>query len=384
MYSVNKRWLQTLWCACLAAIVNPASVGAAVPESPVNISQAAEQVMREHNVPGVAIAVTDHGKQTFYNFGVASKTTRQPVTSDTLFEIGSVSKTFTATLATYAQTLGRLSLDDSPAQHLPYLRGSNLGNVSLVHLGTHTAGGFPLQVPDAVTNEKQLMRYFEAWTPQYAAGSARTYANPSIGLLGVVAAKALGLPFKTAMERQLFPLLGLHDTYIDVPQAKLENYAQGYNKADAPVRVNPGILADEAYGVKTTARDLIRFVQLNIDSSQAGSDVDKALRNTRVGYFTLGAMTQDLVWEQYEESVELEDLLDGNSARIAYETHPVEAIVPPRPPMQAAWVNKTGSTNGFGAYVAFVPAQQKGIVILANKNLPIEARVRLAYLVLMR
>jgi len=384
MYSVNKRWFQTLWCACLAAIVTPARAGAAVPEPPVDISQAAEQVMREYSVPGMAIAVTDHGKQTFYNFGVASKTTRQPVTSDTLFEIGSVSKTFTATLATYAQTLGRLSLDDSPAQHLPYLRGSNLGNVSLVHLGTHTAGGFPLQVPDAITNEKQLMRYFAAWTPQYAAGTARTYANPSIGLLGVVAAKALGLPFKTAMERQLFPLLGLHDTYIDVPQAKLANYAQGYNKADAPVRVNPGILADEAYGVKTTARDLIRFVQLNIDSSQGGSDLDKALRSTRVGYFTLGAMTQDLVWEQYEESVELKDLLDGNSASIAYETHPVVAIVPPRPPMPAAWVNKTGSTNGFGAYVAFLPAQQKGIVILANKNFPIEARVRLAYLILVR
>ncbi|CAM4364850.1 class C beta-lactamase [Bordetella muralis] len=364
--------------------MSPAAAGAAVPESPVNISQAAEQVMREYNVPGMAISVTDHGKQTFYNFGVASKTTRQPVTSDTLFEIGSVSKTFTATLATYAQTLGRLSLDDSPARHLPYLRGSSLDNVSLAHLGTHTAGGFPLQVPDAITNEKQLMRYFVAWTPQYAAGTARTYANPSIGLLGVVAAKASGLPFKTAMERQLFPLLGLHDTYIDVPPAKLENYAQGYNKADAPVRVNPGILADEAYGVKTTARDLIRFVQLNIDSSRGGSDLDKALRNTRVGYFTLGAMTQDLVWEQYEESVELKDLLDGNSARIAYETHPVQAIAPPRPPLQAAWVNKTGSTNGFGAYVAFLPAQRKGIVILANKNFPIEARVRLAYLILMR
>src|SRR5690606_30953930 len=146
-----------------------------------------------------------------------------------------------------------------------------------------------------ITNEKQLKRYFEAWTPQYAAGAARTYANPSIGLLGVVAAQALGLPFKTAMERQLFPLLGLHGTYIDVPSAKLENYAQGYNKADAPVRVNPGILADEAYGVKTTARDLIRFVQLNIDSSRGGSDLDKALRNTRVGYFALGAMTQDLI-----------------------------------------------------------------------------------------
>ncbi|CAM3957190.1 class C beta-lactamase [Bordetella tumulicola] len=384
MYSTNRRFLQTLCCVCVVTIANHASAEESTPGLAVEISQATEHVMREYNVPGMAIAVTDHGRQTFYNFGVASKATNQSVTSDTLFEIGSVSKTFTATLATYAQTLGRLSLDDSPASYLPTLRGSNLSKVSLVHLGTHTAGGFPLQVPDAITNSKQLMRYFAAWTPQYEAGSARTYANPSIGLLGMVAAEALGHPYKAIMERQLFPLLGLHDSYIDVPRAKMQDYAQGYDKTDAPVRVTPGVLADEAYGVKATARDLIRFVQLNIESSGGEGNLDKALRDTRVGYYKLGAMTQDLVWEQYDAPVRLDDLLEGNSAKVAYETHPIQAIVPPRAPASAVWVNKTGSTNGFGAYVAFLPAQDKGIVILANKNFPIEARIRLAYRILTR
>src|SRR3546814_12491398 len=120
-----------------------------------------------------------------------------------------------------------------------------------------SAGGFPLQVPDSITNQRQLMRYFETWTPQYASGSARSYANLSIGLLGVITAKALGRSFKVVMERQLFPLLGLHDSYIHVSQETMGNYAQGYDKANLPVRVNPGVLANEAYGVKTQAKTQI-------------------------------------------------------------------------------------------------------------------------------
>ena len=335
--------------------------------------------MTEYNVPGVAVAISNHGRQSFYNFGLASKVTHEPVTSDTIFEIGSVSKTFTATLATYAQALGRLSMTDSPAKYLPELRRSSLADVNLIQLGTHTAGGFPLQVPDPITTREQLLSYFATWKPTYAAGSARTYANPSIGLLGMVAAKAMDQSFKTVMEGQLFPRLGLHDTYIEVPKAKMVKYAQGYDKADAPVRLNPGPLADEAYGVKTTARDLIHFVETNIDPSCVDAKIRLALGATRIGYFKLGAMTQSLIWEQYDEPVQLDILLEGNSPRVAYPTNPVDAVIPPRPAAPGAWINKTGSTNGFGAYVAFVPDQQVGIVILANKNFPIEARVRLAY-----
>jgi beta-lactamase class C len=65
-----------------------------------------------------------------------------------------------------------------------------------------------------------------------------------------------------------------------------------------------------------------------------------------------------------------------------YKPNPVSAITPPQEPQKNAWINKTGSTNGFGAYVAFVPEKQLGIVILGNKSYPIKDRVTTAYKIL--
>lgn len=346
------------------------------------VQAAAQALMQQYGIPGLAIAISANGQQRFYSYGVASRDTQQPVTRDTLFEVGSISKTFTATLATYAQAHGRLSLTDSVGMHLPELQGSPFAQLSLIHLATHTAGGFPLQVPEQVRNTAQLLDYLKAWQPSYAPGTRRTYGNPSIGMLGLITAESLHLTFAEALEQRLFPGLGMPNSYIQVPAPKWALYAQGYNQEDAPVRLNPGVLAAEAYGVKTSARDLLRFVEANLGLVELEPPLERALGDARTGYFQLGAMTQDLIWEQYPYPLALETLLEGNSSKMIQQSQAVSALQPPLPAQQAVWVNKTGSTNGFGAYVAFVPAKRLGIVLLANKNYPNEARVRLAYRIL--
>jgi beta-lactamase class C len=337
--------------------------------------------MAEYDVPGMAVAVIVDGQPIFFNYGVASKEKNAPVSENTLFELGSVSKTFTATLTSYAQVLGKLSLDDHPGKYMPQLKGSAIDKVSLLNLGTYTAGGLPLQFPDEISNGR-MIDYFRQWKPDALAGTQREYSNPSIGLFGHIAGLALKSDFADAMESQLFPQLGLKSSFIRVPESAMVNYAWGYDKANKPIRVNPGVFDAQAYGVKSTSADMIRFVQANIEPNRLEGAMQRAVDGTHVGYFEVGDMVQGLGWEEYAYPVTLERLLAGNSEAMINESNPAKKLAPPQVAPPATLFDKTGSTNGFGAYVAFVPEKKIGIVMLANKNYPIPARVRAAHAIL--
>lgn len=342
---------------------------------------AIKPIMDKYGIPGIAVGVSVDGKDHVFNYGVESKQTGKPVKSSTLFELGSISKTFTVTLASYAEANGQLSLTEKVSKYLPSMAGKPFGDVQLMNLGTHTAGGFPLQVPDDVKTDKQLIAYLGSWKPSYEAGTHRTYANPSIGMLGYVTAKAMHQDFTALMQGKLFPGLGLKSTYIAVPKSRMADYAQGYKRTGEPTRVTPAILSSEAYGVKTTASDMIRFIDENMGVSKVDGKLADAIAKTHTGYFGVGAMTQDLIWEQYAYPAALDTLLKGNSNSML-ETIPVSALTPTMPPREDVWINKTGSTNGFGAYVAFIPKKRLGIVILANRYYPNEDRVSAAYQIL--
>ena len=346
------------------------------------VSGAVHPVLQKYRIPGMAVGIVAGKSSYVLNYGATATDTRKPVTDSTLFELGSISKTFTATLAAYAAVRGDLSLSDPAGKYLRVLRGSKFGDTTLLELGTHTPGGLPLQVPDGIQSIDQLMQYFRQWQPAYAPGTYRTYTNPGIGTLGLIAAKSMHARFETLMERQLLPALGLRNTYIHVPSARMADYAEGYTSNGSPIRMKPGVLSAEAYGIKSTAADMIRFLRANMGLVPLDPQLEHAITATHTGYFEAGVMTQDLIWEQYPYPVDLRRLLAGNSAAMLYEATPVSRISPPERPRQDVWINKTGSTNGFGAYVAFIPAKQLGIVILANRSYPIDARVTAAYQIL--
>ena len=334
-------------------------------------------LMSEHDVPGMAVGVIIDGEPHVFTYGVASKETGAPVTEATLFEIGSVSKVFTATLAAYAQATGKLSLGDHPGQYLPELKGRPVDQATLLHLGTYTAGGFPLQFPSEVADDSAVMDYFHGWEPSAPPGTRRDYSNPSPGLLGLVTASAMDGDFAALMQSTVFSAFGMADTFIHVPDERMADYAWGYRDG-RPVRVSPGPLAEQAYGVKTTVSDLVRFVLGHIDPGPLEPTMRRAVEVTQGGYFRAGPVEQGLGWERYPQAVSREWLLGGNAREMAFEPQPAHRVAG-QGGEGRYFFNKTGSTGGFGAYVAFVPAENFGVVLLANRGFPNAARIEAAW-----
>ncbi|MEN5045382.1 class C beta-lactamase [Pseudomonas koreensis] len=358
--------------ACMAATPGDEQLQALV-------NKAVTPVMQQQNIPGLAVAITINGQPHYFNYGVAAKDTGQKVSENTLFEIGSVSKTFAATLAGYAQATGKLDLSTKASQIWPELKGSAFDNISVLQLGTYSAGGLPLQFPGQWDSAEKMLGYYQQWKPSFPAGSQRLYSNPSLGLFGYLAAKTLGQPYDQVMSETLLPKLGLKHTFIQVPASEAKLYAQGYDKKDQPVRVSPGALDSEAYGIKTSAADLLRYVEANLKPASLEAPLQKAIAATHNGYYTVGDMTQGLGWERYAYPISLDKLQNGNSTPMAREAHKVKWLASPQPEPANVLYNKTGATGGFGAYVAFVPSKDLGIVILANKNYPNAERVKIAH-----
>lgn len=343
-----------------------------------NVDNIIKPLMKQQQIPGMSVAISIEGKHYFYHYGVLSKQSKAPINNNTLFEIGSLSKTFTATLAAYAQEQGKLDFSQKVSHYLPELTDSAFDHITVMNLATHTSG-LPLFVLETITNSAELISYYQHWLPEKTIGEYRSYSNLGTGLLGIVTAKQLKMPFEQAMEKLMLPSLGLKHTYIHVPKHQMKNYAQGYNKKDHPARVAPQILDAESYGLKSTAKDLIRFLDINMQTVKVAKSWQEAVEDTHTGFYLTDSFVQDMMWESYPWPVSLSQLHQGNRDEMALQPQKIEAIKPAMPPETRAFYNKTGSTNGFAAYAAFIPEEQIGIVILSNKWYPISDRITAAY-----
>ncbi|MEB7639797.1 ADC family extended-spectrum class C beta-lactamase [Acinetobacter pittii] len=343
------------------------------------VDQNFKPLLDKYDVPGMAVGVIQNNKKYEIYYGLQSVQDKKAVNSSTIFELGSVSKLFTATAGGYAKAKGKISFDDTPGKYWKELKNTPIDQVNLLQLATYTSGNLALQFPDEVQTDQQVLTFFKDWKTKNAIGEYRQYSNPSIGLFGKVVALSMNKPFDQVLEKTIFPPLHLKNSYVNVPKTQMQNYAYGYNQENQPIRVNPGPLDAPAYGVKSTLPDMLSFINANLNPLKYPKDIQRAINETHKGFYQVGTMYQALGWEEFSYPAPLQTLLDSNSEQIVMKPNKVTAIS--KEP-SVKMFHKTGSTNGFGTYVVFIPKENIGLVMLTNKRIPNEERIKAAYAVL--
>lgn len=343
------------------------------------VDQNFKPLLEKYDVPGMAVGVIQNNKKYEMYYGLQSVQDKKAVNSSTIFELGSVSKLFTATAGGYAKNKGKISFDDRPGKYWKELKNTPIDQVNLLQLATYTSGNLALQFPDEVQTDQQVLTFFKDWKPKNPIGEYRQYSNPSIGLFGKVVALSMNKPFDQVLEKTIFPALGLKHSYVNVPKTQMQNYAFGYNQENQPIRVNPGPLDAPAYGVKSTLPDMLSFIHANLNPQKYPADIQRAINETHQGRYQVNTMYQALGWEEFSYPATLQTLLDSNSEQIVMKPNKVTAIS--KEPSVKMY-HKTGSTNGFGTYVVFIPKENIGLVMLTNKRIPNEERIKATYAVL--
>lgn len=228
------KYLFFAFCACGGAVQNPVVNGAIEAlEDPqvVNGTHDAQTLEDLQDLAdrfigdgsdGLSMVVRQPGFQdVLIVSGQASA--GEAVTSDTVFELGSVTKQYTAAMILRAVETGRLALDDELHQHLPSYPATTYP-ITVRHLLTHTAGlpnytaspGFA-DTPDRTYSQAELIALFSDQELQFEPGSAFNYSNSGYFLLGMILEAAYDMPYDQLLETELFEPLELDQTgYCDV------------------------------------------------------------------------------------------------------------------------------------------------------------------------
>jgi beta-lactamase class C len=276
------------------------------------------------------------------------------VTSDSLFNLGSVRKVLEATLLAQAANRNELKLDDPVAKYVTELqRGGAIRAVTLGQLATHTSGLLlPTDHPPWPTEHYTLadfIRVLNAWTPKpgEAPGRQRTYTHAGYVLLQLALERRFKMPIGKLFAQRILKPLGMTQTVLPEnphrgPHPPLPGAVQGYGEGGQPIGVpgnQQGYFEFPGTGqLFSSARDLATLAVASLDEGAANAELRAALQRTQQPAFRVDPHdAQAMSWE----------VNDSHGPLI---------------------VDKPGGINNSSAYLGLAPASKVGLVILVNRG----------------
>ena len=318
-------------------VLRPASSGADRTDEFVRAEMARLQI------PGVALRVIQSGAVTkSAHYGVANVELQVPVRAETVFEIGSLTKQFTAACILLLVQDGKLSVDDLVTKHLA---GTPAGwsNITLRHLLTHTAGiknytgqpGFELT---RRLTQQQFIKALGQLPPDFAPGAQAKYCNSGYNLLGHIIENASAKSYWDFIAEKIWTPLGMtscanRDPFIVVPHR-----ADGYLRKNGALQNRDGDLTDvfSAGAIVSNIGDLVKW--------NAALDAGKLL----------GTNGRALMWT----AGKLNDGSDGPYG-FGWRLNPYQG---------RRNIGHSGSTAGFSATLQRFPDNDLAVIVLCNSE----------------
>jgi serine-type D-Ala-D-Ala carboxypeptidase/endopeptidase len=322
------------------------------PVLPAEVEARIQSRITNQYCPGFVVGMINSNAVQFYSFGHAAWDSPELVNEDSLFEIGSITKTFTATLLSDMVLHDGLALTDPVQQYLPdsVSMPTREGKViTLQHLATHTSA-LPfmptnMEVGNAVSDwadygVQDLYEFLSSYRLPHDPGTVWEYSNLGGGLLGHALALHEGTSFENLMVERMANALGMPDTRITLTPDQQRRLVRGYSGvAPRPYFVCPTLAGGGS--LRSTARDLATLLAANLGLRP--SPLYPAMTNAQQLRFS-GTMQMGLGW-----------------------------IMSPTISDPIIWHD--GSTWGFYTFLGFRPDKKLGVVVLANSHLDISSTI---------
>jgi D-alanyl-D-alanine-carboxypeptidase/D-alanyl-D-alanine-endopeptidase len=295
----------------------------------------------------VIVGISDNGKHTFYKYGA--------VDERSIFEIGSVTKTFTGITLGELSARGALGLNDPLARYFPVLAGKDAGKITLLELSTHTSGlprladnwmtvtPFDIGNPYASYNLADLLTYLSSaqLPPPPSEFDEKNYSNVGVGTLGAALTIADHVTdYSALVTREVTAPLGLQDTVVNLTDEQKARFVPGYTEAFTPAEPWDFNILAGAGGLRSTVSDLLSYADANINPPDSdlgrGMVLSHALQKEGTGQWAIG-----LNWMIQQNATNGDPQI---------------------------WHN--GGTGGYSSFVAFQAKAKRAVVYLSDSGFP--------------
>ena len=257
------------------AIAFLVTFGATVPGKADKIDDYVTAQIKRLHVPGASLAVVRDGHITkAQGYGFANLELRSPATKETVYEIGSTSKQFTATAIMMLVEEGKVRLDDTITKYFPEAPQAWRG-ITIRHLLTHTSGiQNHVAVPhwldvfrtnlafETAPSRNELLKMFFKLPLEFQPGETWAYDNTGYYLLGIIIEKASGKSYWQFLDERIFKPLGMNATRDTDPQPIVRNRASGYEWKNDHFENRPVLLPTIAFSagsLLSTVEDMAKW-----------------------------------------------------------------------------------------------------------------------------